>query len=66
MIVLTVAEVAVVVGDALGQVHVALLAVALLVNEGGTEDGNGAVALNGELDIVGRAGEVLAVPEEVA
>jgi hypothetical protein len=63
---LTVVELAVVVGDALGQVEVTLLVVALLVAERGTEDGDGTVALDGEVDVLSGAGEVLAVPVEVA
>lgn len=63
---LTVVKVAVVVGDALGQVEVTLLVVALLVAERGTEDRDGAVALDGEVDVLSGAGKVLAVPVEVA
>ena len=57
---------AIVVGDALGKVEVTLLVVALLVAERGTEDRDGAIALDGEVDVLSRAGEALAVPVEVA
>ena len=39
--------------------------VALLVAERGTEHRNGAIALDGEVDVLSRAGEALAVPVEV-
>lgn len=62
---LTEVELAVVVGDALGEVDIAGLAVALLVEESGAEDGDGTIALDGEVDVLGGVGEAGAVPEEV-
>ena len=52
---LTVVEVAIVVRDALGQVEVTFLTVTLLVSEGGTEDGDRAIALDGKVDVLGGA-----------
>jgi hypothetical protein len=63
---LTEVELAVVVGDALGEVDIAGLAVALLVEEGGAENRDGTIALDGEVDVLGGAGEAGALPEEVA
>ena len=57
---------AVVVGDALGEVDIAGLAVAILVEESSTEDGDGTVTLDGEVDVLGGAREAGALPEEVA
>jgi len=57
--------VAVIVGDALGKVEVTLLIVAILIAERCTEDRYGAVSLDGEVDVLSRAGEALAVPVEV-
>jgi hypothetical protein len=59
-------EVAIVVDDALAQVDVASLTVALLVHEGSAEDGNVAVSLKCELDVLSGIGEALTVPDEVA
>jgi hypothetical protein len=42
------------------------MCVALSIEELGAEDGNGAVTLDGEVGALGRVGEVLAVPLEVA
>lgn len=42
------------------------MAVAVRVVESGAEDGDRAVALDGEVDVLSGAGEVLAVPDEVA
>ena len=58
-------EVAVVVDDALAQVDVASLGVAISVKEGGTEDGDVAISLKRELDVLGRVGKALAIPVEV-
>lgn len=52
---LTVVEVAIVVGDTLRQVEVTFLTVTLLVSEGGTEDGDRAIALDGKVDVLGGA-----------
>jgi hypothetical protein len=59
-------KVAIVVDDALAQVDVASLTVALLVPEGGAEDGDIAVSLKCEMDVIGGVGEALAIPDEVA
>lgn len=59
-------ELAIVVADALSQVEVAVLAVALDVHKGSTQNGDLAIALDREVDVVGRAGEALAVPDKVA
>jgi hypothetical protein len=63
---LTEVEVAVVVGDALGEVDIAGLAVTVLVEESSTEDGDGTITLDGEVDVLGGAREAGALPEEVA
>lgn len=63
---LTEVELAVVVGDALGEVDIAGLAVALLVEEGGAENRDGTITLDGEVDVLGGAREAGALPEEVA
>ena len=63
---LTVAELAIVVGDALSKVDVTGLTLTFLVDEGSTEDRDLASTLDGEVDVVSRAGETLAVPVEVA
>lgn len=52
---LTVVEVAIVVGDTLRQVEVTFLTVTLLVSEGGTEDRDRAIALDGKVDVLGGA-----------
>jgi hypothetical protein len=62
----TVVEVAIVVDDTLTQVDVASLTVALLVPEGGAEDGDVAVSLKCEVNFVGGMGEALTIPDEVA
>lgn len=59
-------EVAILVADALIQVDVAVLGVAVCVHQGSAEDGDVAFALNGEGDVLGRVGEVDAVPGKVA
>ena len=59
-------KVAIVVDDALAQVDVASLGVAISVEEGGTEDGDVAVSLECELDVLGRVGKALAIPVEIA
>lgn len=59
-------KVAVVVNDALAQVDVASLSVAIGVEEGSTKDRDVAVSLECELDVLGGVGEALAVPVEVA
>jgi len=59
-------KVAIVVDDALAQVDVASLGVAISVEEGGAEDGDVAISLKRELDVLGRVGKALAVPVEVA
>jgi len=46
-------EVAVLVADALAQVEVTLLAVAVLVHEGSTENRNVAVSLERKMDVLG-------------
>jgi hypothetical protein len=58
--------VAVVVGDTLGKVDITGLCVALGVEELGTEDGDGAITLDGEVGALSRVREVLAIPREVA
>ncbi len=63
---LTVVELAVIVGDALGQVDITLLAVALTVEESGSENRDLAVALNREVHVLSGAGEVLTIPDKVA
>jgi hypothetical protein len=63
---LTVYEVTIVVGDALAQVQVTVLAVALGIEKGGAEDRDVAVPLKGEVDVLCCLAEVLAVPGEVA
>ena len=62
----TVVEVTIVVADALAQVEITGLAVALGVVEAGAEDRDVAVTLKGELDVLCCVAEVLAVPSEVA
>lgn len=64
--ILTEAEVAVLVADALAEVDVASLAVAIDIPQGSTEDRNVAIALKSEVDVVCTIGEALAVPSEVA
>ena len=59
-------KVAIVVYDALAQVDVASLGIAISVEEGSTEDGDVAVSLKRELDVLGRVGKALAIPVEVA
>jgi len=59
-------KVAIVVDDALAQVDVASLGIAISVEEGSTEDGDVAVSLKRELDVLGRVGKALAIPVEVA
>jgi hypothetical protein len=62
---LTVDEVAIVVAEALAEVEVALLSVALVVAYARAEDWD-IVALEGEADVVGRVAEALSIPEQVA
>jgi len=62
----TVVEVAIVVDNALAQVDVTSLRVAISVEEGGTEDGDVAISLKCELDVLGRVGKALSIPVEVA
>lgn len=50
--ILTVAEVAILVGDALTKVDVAGLAVAIDIPQGSTEDGDVAITLEGEVDVL--------------
>jgi hypothetical protein len=50
--ILTEAEVAILVGDALAEVDVASLAVAINIPQGSTEDGNVTVTFKGEVDIL--------------
>jgi len=58
----TVLKCAVIVADALTKVEIMFLAIALAVDQGSAEDRDGTLALDGELDVLGRAGEVDAVP----
>jgi hypothetical protein len=62
----TVREVSVIVADALAQVDVTLVAVAIAIEEGGTEDGDRAFTLDGEVDVLGGTREALAIPDKVA
>ncbi len=59
-------EVAIHVADALAQVDVASLTVALSIEQGSTKDGDVAVSLQCELDVLGGMSEALAIPDEVA
>lgn len=63
---LTVHELAIVVANALAQIEVALLAVALCIKQRSTEDWHLSVALDGELDVLGGVSKALTVPEKVA
>jgi subtilisin-like proprotein convertase family protein len=62
----TVVEVAIHVADALAQVDVASLTVALSIEQGSPKDGDVAVSLKCELDVLGGMSEALAIPDEVA
>jgi hypothetical protein len=64
--ILTKAEVAVLVGDALAQVDVASFAVAIHVPQGSAEDGNIAITFESEVNVLCRVGKAFAVPDEVA
>jgi hypothetical protein len=59
-------EIAIVVANALAQVEVTLLAVALAIEEGSTENSRFAVGLDREVNILSGVSEALSVPEEVA
>lgn len=63
---LTEGEVSIVVGDTLGKVEVALDTLAFRVEQSSAEYGNLTIALDGEVDVLGRVGEVLTIPEEGA
>lgn len=59
-------KLAIVVADALGEVEIALFTLAILVEQGSTEDGDLAATLDGEVDILSGRREVLTIPEERA
>jgi hypothetical protein len=59
-------EVAIHVADALAQVDVASLTVALSIEQGSPKDGDVAISFKRELDVLGGMREALAIPDEVA
>jgi hypothetical protein len=62
----TVREVAVVIKNALAQVEITLVTIAIAVKEDSAKNWNLAVTLDGEVDVLSRVGEALTVPEEAA